>query len=113
MYESSLKFQTLLGRNLREAIERLGRHDDLEELGTINKGFVTQFGRCRKLYGDVRQSVAAHKDASASRQLHLIESVDPETVAQLAIELLHWTNSLHAYVAAFTRSLLAEAPEST
>jgi hypothetical protein len=45
-------------------------------------------------FGDVRNGIVAHRDASVARQLALIEIADQEQITDLAIRMLQATNEL-------------------
>jgi hypothetical protein len=110
LLESSKKFKTLLGKDMRAIVRRYGSEKHSEDLTELHSTIVQRSKRFELSLGGLRDNAIAHRDRSAARQLQEIRALDLDSLATEGWEMIRWLNGTYALVTSiseFSRSRTA------
>lgn len=108
VHESLLTMRSLFSRQFRERMTNYLADPLVDDaLRRIHSSIHRLFEESERRFGDVRNGIVAHRDASAARQLDLIEVADQEQIAALAIKMLQVIDELGPLMVRYTARLRA------
>lgn len=107
LLESSKKFSTLLGKEMRAIVRRYGNEQHCEQLKALHSTIAQRSKQFERSLGSLRDNAIAHRDRSAARQLREIRSLEVESLTTEGWEMIRWLNLTYALVSSvadFSRS---------
>jgi hypothetical protein len=106
IYEGAKTYRHLLGKQLQA---ELASSDDAKELiphiRRVHKALNTIASEAEKVYGDVRNGIAAHRDADAIIQLRRLRDIGGEELADFVLRFLQAAGELEVLLAAVTAGI--------
>lgn len=97
--ESLLTMRRLLAKDFRSQLIAESMMPGLDQkLKTLHSEVNRAFEDCNLRFGEVRDGLAAHRDADPEVRLRLLERVDAEDAALLAIDTLQVLNMFHQQI---------------
>lgn len=106
IYEGARTYRHLLGKQLQA---ELASSDDSKELiphiRRVHKALNTIASEAEQVYGDVRNGIAAHRDADAIVQLRRLRDIGGEELADFVLRFLQAAGELEVLLAAVTAGI--------
>jgi len=109
IYESTKTYRSLLGRDVQSSLASFPSQDDnLARIRSIHRELVRLSELSDRQFGDLRNGLAAHRDAEAAHFIKRAREVGGEELGELVIPFLSCLNSLFELLRDMNRSV-AEA----
>lgn len=106
LYEASMDFPKILGRDFRKSLSCIGILDDeMEKLNLIMKKINRFKIKNKDILSDIRNYVGAHRDNRGIKQLEIIEEIDPLEIMKVTAELYQFIKPLISFIIYVTKKM--------